>query len=215
MSESKHPYHISRRESIQWILSAGALSLTGLPAPAQSTSETTESIQGYGSDPNLLLSYSPGDLWSLTLSEVQTQTIDKYCDLIIPEDEQSPSAVNLGVTAFIDEWVSAPYPTQIKDRELILKGITWTETESKRRYNRSFSNLNPTQSIQLCESICDPESVEPKLHFAALFFHRLRSLIAIGYYTTPQGMKDLGYVGNTPLATFEGPPPEILEKLKR
>jgi hypothetical protein len=26
-------------------------------------------------------------------------------------------------------------------------------------------------------------------------------------------MKDIGYVGNTPLATFDGPPAEVLKKL--
>jgi choline dehydrogenase-like flavoprotein len=34
-----------------------------------------------------------------------------------------------------------------------------------------------------------------------------------GFYTTPQGSKDLGYVGNVPLLEFPGPPPEVLKHL--
>jgi hypothetical protein len=26
-------------------------------------------------------------------------------------------------------------------------------------------------------------------------------------------MKDVGYIGNVPLASFDGPPPELLQKL--
>jgi hypothetical protein len=45
------------------------------------------------------------------------------------------------------------------------------------------------------------------------FFKRFRHLAAGGYYTTPQGMRELGYVGNTPSATFDGPTPEALKHL--
>jgi hypothetical protein len=34
-----------------------------------------------------------------------------------------------------------------------------------------------------------------------------------GFYTTPEGMRDLGYVGNVALARFDGPPPEVLRKV--
>jgi hypothetical protein len=33
-----------------------------------------------------------------------------------------------------------------------------------------------------------------------------------GFYTTPAGMKDIGYTGNVPLEKFDGPPPEALKK---
>ena len=34
----------------------------------------------------------------------------------------APSASSLGVPDFVDEWVSAPYPDQVKDRPIILDG---------------------------------------------------------------------------------------------
>ena len=54
---------------------------------------------------------------------------------------------------------------------------------------------------------------EVVLTTGAKFFARFRDLTATGFYTSPVGMKDIGYVGNTPLAQFEGPPPEVLRKL--
>ena len=48
---------------------------------------------------------------------------------------------------------------------------------------------------------------------AALFFARYRDLTAAGFYSAPVGRKDLGYIGNVPLKSFDGPPPELLRKL--
>jgi hypothetical protein len=49
---------------------------------------------------------------------------------------------------------------------------------------------------------------------AAQFFARFRDLVAGGFYTTPEGMKDIQYLGNVPLTKFDGPPPEVLAYLK-
>src|SRR3981081_630887 len=37
-------------------------------------------------------------------------------------------------------------------------------------------------------------------------------LAAGGFYTTPQGRKDVRYVGNLPLPRLDGPPLEVLKK---
>ncbi|MBT5169846.1 MAG: gluconate 2-dehydrogenase subunit 3 family protein, partial [Opitutales bacterium] len=34
-----------------------------------------------------------------------------------------------------------------------------------------------------------------------------------GYYTTDHGTREVGYVGNVALASFDGPPPEVLKHL--
>jgi hypothetical protein len=47
----------------------------------------------------------------------------------------------------------------------------------------------------------------------AAHFARYRDLTAGGFYTTPQGRKDVRYVGNVPLPRFDGPPPEVLKRV--
>ena len=47
---------------------------------------------------------------------------------------------------------------------------------------------------------------------AAKFFAKFRDLTAGGFYTTPVGWKDLGYVGNVSLEKFDGPPLAALKK---
>jgi len=34
------------------------------------------------------------------------------------------------------------------------------------------------------------------------------------FYSSPQGMQDIQYLGNVPLTRFDGPPPEVLAYLK-
>ena len=51
------------------------------------------------------------------------------------------------------------------------------------------------------------------LEAASKFFRRFRNLTSAGFFTTPVGMKDLGYVGNVPLATFDGPPADLVARM--
>ena len=70
------------------------------------------------------------------------------------------------------------------------------------RFTTTFAKLSATQMSAIADDIvADP------------FFVRYRALTAGGFYTTPVGMKDLKYVGNVALTTFEGPPVEVLKKL--
>ena len=48
---------------------------------------------------------------------------------------------------------------------------------------------------------------------AARFFALYRDLTAGAFYSSPAGRKDLRYIGNVPLASFDGPPPALLETL--
>lgn len=44
-------------------------------------------------------------------------------------------------------------------------------------------------------------------------FARLKYVVAGGFYTTPEGMRDIGYVGNVLTMNFEGPTLEALKHL--
>jgi hypothetical protein len=201
---------ISRRESIKWVVAASAtaslLSTRAFGADG--------AVRGYGQDPKLLESYKPGDLWPLTFTKEQRSTAAVLCDVIIPADEKSPSASQLGVHDFVDEWISAPYPKQQEDRKVILEGISWLDSESKKRFKKAFVDLSDEQRRQICDEICFEARATPAMKKAAQFFARFRDLTSGGFYTTPEGMKDIQYLGNVALTKFDGPPPEVLAYLK-
>ena len=206
-----HPAAMERRTLIKWVMAASAATAAGSQfgwsaAPAAPAA-------GYGTDPDLLKKYSAGDCWPLTLSAAEKATAALLCDVIIPADDQGPSASSVKVPDFIDEWVSAPYPGHDRDRKLITEGLAWIEAEAQRRFQNDFGSLVVRQRNAICDDICHAPDAKPEFRTAARFFARFRDLCASGYYTTPAGMKDIGYVGNVALERFDGPPPEVRRKL--
>lgn len=208
---------MDRRTTIKWVLAASAawswLHSRGAAAADARASAAAAEINGYGTDPDLLKTYHPGDVWPLTLSPPQRQLAAVLCDLIIPADEHSPAASSVGVVEFIDEWVSAPYPDCQRDRPIVLEGFGWLEAEAARRWGKGFAAGTSREQTALCDEICDAARAAPARREAARFFALYRDLTAAGFYSTPVGRKDLGYIGNVPLTRFEGPPEDLLKRL--
>jgi len=201
------PLRIDRRTTLKWVLGAAAalpyLKIAVLAAPSNT---------GYGTDPNLMRPYQPGELWPLTLTAQQRRSAGALCDIIIPADDSSPSASSVGVVDFIDEWISAPYPDQVKDRSLILTGLADLESDAQRRFGKALPDLTSAEQRALCDPLCYVLKADGEHQDAAVFFARFRDLTAGAFYTTPQGTKDLGYVGNVALTHFDGPPLEVLKR---
>ena len=120
----------------------------------------------------------------------------------------------MGVPEFLDEWISAPYPQQQGDSPVLREGIDWLEAESTKRFKKSFANLDSAERTALCDDICNPATAKPEFKRSAAFFLKFRSLCSTGYYSTQEGWKAIGFVGNLPSASFEGPPPEVLRLLE-
>ena len=147
------------------------------------------------------------------MTAAQRELTGILCDVILPGDETSPPASTLRIPAFIDEWISAPYDGQKADRPIILEGLTWLEKESDRRFKAPFKNLSEAQRTAICDDICFVPKAKPEFADAAKFFSKFRDLTVGAFATSPEGLKAMGYVGNTPSATFEGPPEELIKKL--
>lgn len=210
---------MDRREAIKWMVTAAAtvpaFSADSFAAPPKGSfpGATSGMAHGYGTDPKLLPVYKPGQLWDLTFSDAQMKTVSALCDVIIPADDKSPAASEVGVPEFIDEWISAPYPQQQSDRKVVLEGLAWLEKESQKRFQKDFASLSEEQKHNICDDICYSGKAKKEFKNGARFFSKFRSLTAGGFYTTPKGMKDIGYVGNLPQLAFHGPPKAVLEKL--
>ena len=214
------PLRIDRRTTLKWVLSASASLAAGSPrlalasaAAAGSTAPADAEPHGYGTDPDVMRTYRSGELWPLTLSAEQRQTAAALCDLIIPADEKSPSASAVGVVDFIDEWISAPYPEQKRDRPMLLAGLAALEQQALNDFKKPFANLSAEECRTLCDPICYLPNAPAARQDAAKFFARFRDLSAGAFYTTAEGTRDVGFVGNVALSRFDGPPPEVLKQI--
>src|SRR4051794_30575708 len=175
---------MDRRDAIKWMLTAAAslavLNRDGLAADVPATT-----AKGYGTDPDLLKEYKPGDLWPLTFNDAQRRTAAALCDVIIPEDSKSPSASALHVHEFIDEWISAPYPGHDSDKRIVLEGFTWINAEAQKRFSADFADLVRKQQTIICDDICHVPNAKPEFKKGAQFFKKYRDLTSGGFYTTP------------------------------
>ena len=211
---------ISRRETMAWMGAALASPWVVSPvepAFAQGEAGLWKDIDlapitapGYGTDPNLV---KPSVPWPLTLNEGQRASLRIVADLMLPADDHSPSGSALGLDAFIDEWVSAPYPDQQRDRRLILSGLAWLDAESSARFGHGFDAASDSERRAIFDRIAFKNKVAPGYGRPAAFFSRLRGLMLGGFYSRPEGLKDIGYIGNTPSTSYAGPTEEAVAHL--
>ncbi len=132
-------------------------------------------------------------------------TITILGDIIIPKDGVSGSASDAGVTDFIEFIVKDMPQHQLPMRG----GLRWLDRESKLRFGKNFKDLKPEQRINIVDDIAYPGEVKPQYSQGAAFFTLMRNLTATGFYTTEIGIKDIGFVGNTP-NVWMGVPDDVL-----
>ena len=184
--------------------------ITRRPAKGAAPVASKSGPRGTPTDPDLITPKSP---WPRVLSAGELLTLAALCDMIIPADAHSPSASTVGVPAYIDEYVSAPYEWAEIARVRVRGGLVWLDVESDRRFSKTFTALTAAQKGQICDDICFYPKAKPEHRPGARFFGEIRNLTQSGFYTSEAGMKDLQYVGNVPLAKWDGPPPDVLRKL--
>jgi hypothetical protein len=177
------------------------LKATGASAGVATTAIAQEKpAPGYGRDPNLI---EPTVPWPMTLSPDQRATIRALVEVALPATDDMPAGSELNLDAFIDEWVSAPYPDQRRDRDRVLRAIT-----ALNGARGAFSKLGGTQRTQVLDALLAPGSAaEPDVG-------RLIALLFGGYASSDRGMEAIGYRGNVPLERFDGPPPEVHARLE-
>ena len=156
------------------------------------------------------------------------QTVRTLVDYIIPRDERSGSATDAGVPQYMDFVLSdqtpppgppnptrrfyvAPTTAQINVRG----GLAWLDTECARRFGagKTFLTATDAQRRQVLDDIAWPAKAKPELSHGVAFFTRLRDMTAAGFFSSKMGVQDLRYMGNMPMAKWDGCPPNVLTNL--
>ncbi len=136
-------------------------------------------------------------------------TITVLGDIIIPKDEVSGSASDAKVPEFIDFIVRDMPQHQTPMRG----GLRWLDMQCLKRYDKTFVDCNNQQQIEMVDMIAYPKKVKdnPELQPGVSFFNLMRNLTATGFYTSEIGVKDVGYMGNTP-NQWNGVPDDVLKQ---
>ena len=134
-------------------------------------------------------------------------TITVLGDIIIPKDEVSGSASDAKVPEFI-EFIVKDMPSH---QTPMRGGLRWLDLQCFKRFNKAFVDCSAKEQIEMVDEIAYPEKAKPEMAQGVSFFNTIRYLVASGFYTYEIGVKDVGYVGNTP-NQWNGVPEDVLKQ---
>ncbi len=209
---------MNRRDSLKTLIigTAGAGLATTLPG---CRTDGTDSNAG-NADPNKLsdaeLSYlTPKELDKVQrlrdqtfFTEHELATITALAHVILPANEYG-SVEDAKVPEFIEFRVKEEEAWQLPMRG----GLAWLNREANTRFEKDFRDLTASQQIEIVDPLAgyDHKIAERDRTQPQQFFGLMRNLTAVGYYTSPVGIKDIGYQGNQP-NVWDGVPDEVLAK---
>ena len=128
---------------------------------------------------------------------------------VIPRDARSGSATDAGVPEFMDFMLGESNGM----RTWMKNGLGWMNAECRARFGNGFVSCSDAQRRELLDAIAFPKKAAAELRPGVDFFSNFRNLTASGFFSSRLGIADLGYVGNRPVAKWEGTPSEVLRKL--
>jgi len=134
-------------------------------------------------------------------------TIAVLSDIIIPKDEVSGSATDAKVPEFI-EFIVKDMPNH---QTPLRGGLRWLDMQCLNKYNNAFKDCTQQQQIELIDQIAYPQKAKPEMAQGVSFFNKMRDMVATGFYTSQIGVKDIGYMGNTP-TQWNGVPDDVLKQ---
>ncbi|MFC5408612.1 gluconate 2-dehydrogenase subunit 3 family protein [Larkinella bovis] len=137
----------------------------------------------------------------------ELKTVTVLGDIIIPADAKSGSASQAGTPAFIEFMMKDQPQWQTPMRG----GIRWLDNVCVKRFGKKFADCLKAQQIEIVDEIAYPAKAKPEMSQGVSFFNMMRGLVATGFFTSQMGIKDLGYVGNTP-NQWEGVPADVLKQ---
>jgi gluconate 2-dehydrogenase gamma chain len=192
-------FEVTRRDLLRGI----ALSATALGGVSL---EAAQLVHGIAAAERAAGSYKPKGF-----TQHEFHTLQKLADYIVPADDHSSGAVEAGAPEFIDLLASQ----NPELAAIYTGGIAWLDRSMERLYHANFLTAKPEQQTAMLDLIAYRKNESPPLGPGIRFFDWARRMVVDAYYTSPAGVKDVGYMGNTAVAKFEVPQEAIDYALKR
>ncbi len=139
------------------------------------------------------------------------QTLRRLSDLIIPADDHSPGALEAGAA----EWIDYMASNSTELAQIFTGGFGWLDHHMQRLNGADFIDAKPEEQIAVLDVIAYRKNETRENAEGVRFFGWVRNLVTDAYYTSPIGVKDLGYMGNTAVREFHVPDEVLQYALKR
>ena len=191
-----------RRDFVKFLAAAPlahfAVTALDLEEAAIQTRETLEKLAERGQQ------YQPK-----VFTPAEWRTVRVLVDLVIPKDERSGSATDARVPEFMDVFME----NRENMRTWMRTGLTWLDEETQKRFTKRFVDCDDTQRKAVLDDIAWPRRARQDMQAGVRFFNNFRNFTASGFWSSKMGVDDLQYMGNRPIAQWNGCPPAALNKL--
>ena len=127
-------------------------------------------------------------------------TLKKLGDIIVP------GASDAGAAEFID------FLSSHNDElaAIFNGGFGWLDNYMQKTYGADFLGATAAQQTELLDKLAYEKNRTPETAPGVHFWTWTRNMVVDAYYTSPAGVKDLGYMGNSAMRVF-GVPQEAVE----
>ena len=137
------------------------------------------------------------------------RTVRVLVDIVIPRDARSGSATDAKVPEFMDVFME----TRENMRTWMRTGLTWLDEECQKRFTKTFVDCDAAQRKAVLDDIAWPRRARQEMQAGVRFFNNFRNFTASGFWSSKIGVDDLRYMGNRPVAQWNGCPTPALNKL--
>ena len=203
---------MNRRESLKTLVLgtvAGGLAATGCkPVTAEDTAAIAEAGEKYyGRLPDEVKRDARLHEDQL-FTEHELATLTVVANLIMPPCEHG-GIVEAKVPEFF-EFIAKDIP---RFERPLRGGLAWLDHTAKARFEKPFRVLAEAEQKSILDEIAfyDPEVPAEQRSAEVNWFSLVRGLTMTGYWTSPVGIKDLGYVGNQ-ANVWDGVPQHVLDQ---
>ncbi|WP_420456511.1 gluconate 2-dehydrogenase subunit 3 family protein [Rubrivirga sp.] len=137
----------------------------------------------------------------------EAETVRTLAGILLPADDRGPSAADTGTVEFVDWVMTDELLGDPTNRQTLMRGgLAWLDAQARELGADSFVAATADPQRALLDRIAYPDSAAPQDAAGVAFFSLLRNYVATGYFSSPQGVEDLGYLGNVAQSTWTGCP---------
>ncbi|MBM3794858.1 MAG: gluconate 2-dehydrogenase subunit 3 family protein [Acidobacteria bacterium] len=173
-----------------------------------------------------------------TFQAEEYKTLRRLCELIVPKDDVSGSALDAGAPEFIDLLCSQNQ----RLADIYHGGLAWFDAQMRKRVGNRFVEATATEQTAMLDTLVKAEAEETARRSEELvyqrtaiykdfsnytvkrqsdlgagvkFFDWVRKMTVDAFYTSPLGVKDLGYKGNGAYSKYTVPAEALEYAMKR
>ena len=142
-------------------------------------------------------------------NEHEFKTLQALSDWIIPPDEKSQGGIAGGTAELIDLMAGSDEELQIS----FSGGLGWLDSQMRRRTGKAFIAATKDEQRQMLDLMAYRKNDSAELGPEIEFFSLMRKWTVDAFYTSKEGIEDVGFGGNEALSEYHGCGEDVVKQL--